>query len=62
MIVRGGRLAIVLTRLDRVTQYAAASRFIMTVSGILGRPVKSGDNNREWVYAGAWKLIKVRLG
>jgi len=39
---------VVITRLDRVTQYAAASRFITTFSGILDRPVKPGDDSGEW--------------
>ncbi|QOZ26121.1 hypothetical protein XH93_22865 [Bradyrhizobium sp. CCBAU 51753] len=34
--------AAVVPRLDRGTQYAAASRSITTVSGILDRPVKAG--------------------
>jgi hypothetical protein len=34
----------VVARLDRAIQYAAASRFILNVSGILGRPVKPGDD------------------
>jgi hypothetical protein len=32
----------VVARLDRAIQYAAASRSISNVSGILGRPVKAG--------------------
>jgi hypothetical protein len=28
----------------RVIQYAAASRFVISASGILGRPVKPGDD------------------
>jgi hypothetical protein len=35
----------VVTRLDRVIQYAAAFRLITNVSGILGRPVKPGDDS-----------------
>jgi len=35
----------VIARLDRATQYAAASRLNTTVSGILGRPVKPGDDS-----------------
>jgi len=34
----------VVARLDRAIQYAAASRLNTTVSGILGRPVKPGDD------------------
>jgi len=34
----------VVARLDRAIQYAAASALTMTVSGILGRPVKPGDD------------------
>jgi len=30
---------------DRVTQYAAASRFIIAVSGMLDRPVEPGDDS-----------------
>ncbi|MEA2910593.1 MAG: hypothetical protein QOJ15_2674 [Bradyrhizobium sp.] len=35
----------VITREKRVFQYAAASRLIISVSGILDRPVKPGDDN-----------------
>jgi hypothetical protein len=35
----------VVARLDRAIQYAAASRFISNVSGILGRPVEPGDDS-----------------
>jgi hypothetical protein len=35
----------VIARLDRAIQYAAASRLNTTVSGILGRPVKPGDDS-----------------
>jgi hypothetical protein len=35
----------VVARLDRAIQYAAASRFISNASGILGRPVKPGDDS-----------------
>jgi len=35
----------VIARLDRAIQYAAASRLNMTASGILGRPVKPGDDS-----------------
>jgi hypothetical protein len=35
----------VVARLDRAIQYAAASRLITNVSGILGRPVKPGDDS-----------------
>jgi hypothetical protein len=34
----------VVVRLDRTIQYAAASRLFAGVSGILGRPVKPGDD------------------
>jgi hypothetical protein len=34
----------VVVRLDRTIQYAAASRLFSGVSGILGRPVKPGDD------------------
>jgi hypothetical protein len=34
----------VIARLDRAIQYAAVSRLDTTVSGILGRPVKPGDD------------------
>jgi hypothetical protein len=34
-------------RLQRGIQYAAASQLITNVSGILGRPVKAGDDSRE---------------
>ncbi len=34
----------VVARLDRAIQYAAASRLNTTVSGILGHPVKPGDD------------------
>jgi hypothetical protein len=34
----------VIVRLDRTIQYAAASRFILRRSGILVRPIKSGDD------------------
>jgi hypothetical protein len=34
----------VIARLDRAIQYAAASRSISNASGILGRPVKPGDD------------------
>jgi len=34
----------VVARLDRTIQYAAASRLFSGVSGILGRPVKPGDD------------------
>jgi hypothetical protein len=36
--------SIVIARLDRATQYAAASRLSSGVSGILDRPVKPGDD------------------
>jgi hypothetical protein len=36
---------LVVTRLDRVTQYAVASRFVTAVSGMLDRPVKPGDDS-----------------
>jgi len=36
--------SVVVARLDRAIQYAAASRSILDVSGILGRPVKPGDD------------------
>jgi len=39
------RNSTVVARLDRAIQYAAASAFNMTVSGILGRPVKPGDDS-----------------
>jgi hypothetical protein len=35
----------VVARLDRAIEYAAASRSISNVSGILGRPVKPGDDS-----------------
>jgi len=35
----------VIARLDRATQYAAAYRMNTTVSGILDRPVKPGDDS-----------------
>jgi hypothetical protein len=35
----------VVARLDRAIQYAAASRSIAGVSGILGRPVSPGDDS-----------------
>jgi hypothetical protein len=39
----------VIVRLDRTIQYAAASRFIFNVSGILGRPVKpDNDDTKVW--------------
>src|SRR5258708_13555531 len=37
--------SVVMPRLDRGTQYAAASRFITAASGILGRPVKPDDDS-----------------
>jgi hypothetical protein len=49
VVARGKAAATIKTvvaRLDRAIQYAAASRFIISVSGILGRPVKPGDDNR----------------
>jgi hypothetical protein len=39
----------VVARLGRAIQYAAASRVISDVSGILGRPVKPGDDSRVGV-------------
>ena len=48
VIPRGKAVATIKTviaRLDRAIQYAAASRFIINVSGILGRPIKSGDDS-----------------
>jgi hypothetical protein len=39
--------SIVIARLDRAIQYAAASQLNTTVSGILGRPVKPGDDSCE---------------
>src|SRR5258708_451341 len=41
----GARKQLVVTRLDRVIQYAAASQSITIVSGIPGRPVKPGDDD-----------------
>jgi hypothetical protein len=35
-------------------QYAAASRFITTVPGIPGRPVKPGDDDLWWGDDGLW--------
>jgi hypothetical protein len=35
----------VITRLDRVIQYAAAGRLRCTLSGVLGRPVKPGEDD-----------------
>jgi len=35
----------VIARLDRATQYAAASRMNTIVSGILDRPVEPGDDS-----------------
>ncbi|WP_342710988.1 hypothetical protein AAFG13_02120 [Bradyrhizobium sp. B124] len=40
-----GRILSVVPRLDRGTQYAAASRLITAVSGILDRPVEPGDDS-----------------
>src|SRR5260370_25414892 len=42
-----GHTFIVIARLDRATQYAAASRSSSSVSGILDRPVKPGADLRE---------------
>jgi hypothetical protein len=43
--------SVVVARLDRAIQYAAAFRLNTTASGILGRPVKPG--NDSW---GIWRL------
>ena len=43
----------------RVIQYAAASQLIADVSGILGRPVKPGDDVRSG--GGSAGLIRIRL-
>jgi hypothetical protein len=40
----------VVARLDRAIQYAAASRFISNVSGILGRPVKPDDDSGVFIH------------
>ena len=37
----------IVARLDRAIQYAAASELISNVSGILGRPVKPGDDSQR---------------
>jgi hypothetical protein len=39
---------IVVAQLDRAIQYAAASELNTTASGILGRPVKPGDDEGVW--------------
>ncbi|MFH1342377.1 MAG: hypothetical protein ABIL01_14420 [Pseudomonadota bacterium] len=52
----------VIARLDRATQYAAASRMNTTVSGILDRPVEPGDDS--FVVAGGaptrWHAMTVQ--
>jgi hypothetical protein len=39
----------VVARLDRAIQYAVASRLNTTFSGILGRPVKPGDDSGAFI-------------
>jgi hypothetical protein len=44
IFIRGARSASHVITRRRVIQYAAASRLIVNVSGILDRPVKPGDD------------------
>jgi hypothetical protein len=44
---RHATATVVITRFKRVIQYAAASQSTATVSGILDRPVKPGDDNMQ---------------
>src|SRR5580658_6411609 len=52
---RGPAPQLVVTRLDRVTQYAEASRFITAASGMLDRPVEPGDDSSVWR---AWRAAR----
>jgi hypothetical protein len=50
-------ISVVIARLVRATQYAGASQFIASFSGLPGHPVKPGNDSFGWAWIAASILI-----